>query len=300
MARTIAEIKKTITDAWLTDETLCSLYGNRWRADGSAVWGDVFSKVSVENLIAYVVASAHYVFEVLMDAHMADIHEVISHRAHTLAWYRDKALAFQYGCELSEDYAEYDNDGRDEREIEESRIVKKCSCETVRTAYPTILVKASKADGVLSYDELQSFTRYMREISDAGVDVKVRSLAPDRVSLRMKIWYDPLVVSSEGMLLDKSAQQTVAKLAVDGYLGDLKYNGALYVGHLEQAIMRQRGVKMCKVIEGRAEFADGSVASIYDVYVPYSGAMTYIEEEGYYSTEYVNFEDTYMTSEENV
>lgn len=299
MARTIAEIKKTITDAWLSDEALCDLYGNRWRTDGTARWDAVFSKVSLENLMAYVVASAHHVFEVLMDAHMSDVQETISHRAHTLTWYRDKALAFQFGFPLSEDYAEYDNTGIKDSEVEESRIVKKCSCETLNTVYPTILVKAGKEAGVLEGEELEAFTRYMEEVSDAGVKVTVRSELPDRIALRMKIWYDPLVVSSEGLLLDRAESSTVGKTAVGRYLGDLKYNGALYVGHLEQAIMQQRGVKMCRIEGGKATFGGGSVAYVSDVYHPYSGAMAYDEADDgeYYVTEYINFEDTFKAEE---
>ena len=296
MARTIADIKKDITDAFLADETLCGLYGNRWRTDGSARWGEVFSRVSIENIFAYIFAAAHHVFEVLMDAHWEDVNEVISHRAHTLTWYRDKAPEFRYGQALTDDYAEYSDEGLSDTEIERMRIVKKCSCTTAESNTPTILVKVAKEDRPLDTVELESFTSYMRELADAGISLTIRSLWPDEVGFSMKIWYDPLVVDESGKYLDGSSADHIAKIAVDKHLSSLPYNGALYPRLLEQYIMQQRGVKMCKIVSGRAWYeVDGApdTVEIGDTYIPYSGAMVYNDVTEAGQVEYINFQTTY-------
>lgn len=296
MARTIAEIKKEMTDAFLADERLCERYGNRWDAHAPTVWEETFSAVSIENLIIYVVACSFYLFERLMDAHWEDVNEVISHRAHTLTWYRDKALEYRYGQQLTDDYAEYSDEDLTDTEIERMRIVKKCSCTTAESNTPTILVKVAKEDRPLDTVELESFTAYMREIADAGISLTIRSLWPDEVGFSMKIWYDPLVVDESGKYLDGSSSEHIAKLAVDKHLSSLPYNGALYPRLLEQYIMQQRGVKMCKIVSGRAWYeVDGApdTVEIGDTYIPYSGAMVYNDVTEAGQVEYINFQTTY-------
>lgn len=289
MARTIAEIKKEMTDAFLANEDLKQKYG----FDPTKTWETQFSRVSIENLLMFVVASSIHVLERLFDTHLAEVDSIISKRAHTLNWYRNKALAWQKGCELDTDIAEYDNSGMTDEEVAATQVVKKCSCEVVSANYPTILVKAAKADGTLDSEELEQFTAYMTAIADAGVRVQTRSAAADHLYIKLRIWYDPLVVNSAGYLINGSNGKTVAENGVEGYLANLPYNGVYYPQLLEQYLMGQQGIKMARVVVTMAITAGGVPAGIEDKYQPYSGALVYDQTVPYYGTEYINFNTTY-------
>ena len=289
MARTIAEIKKEMTDAFLGSEELRQKYG----FDPTKTWETQFSKVSIENILLYIVASSIYVLERLFDVHLDEVDSIISKRAHTLNWYRNKALDWQKGRELDTDIAEYDNSGMTDEEVEATKVVKKCSCEVVSANYPTILVKAAKADGVLTTAELEQFTAYMTAIADAGVRVQTRSEEADRLFIKLRIWYDPLVVNSAGYLINGSNGKTVAENGVEGYLANLPYNGVYYPQLLEQYLMSLQGIKMARVVVTMARTAGGVPAGIDDQYQPYSGALVYDQTDPEYGTEYINFNTTY-------
>lgn len=172
-------------------------------------------------------------------------------------------------------------------------MVKKCSCEVVEANYPTVLVKASKEDGPLTSEELELFTAYMTAIADAGVRVQTRSVAADHLFVKLRIWYDPLVVDSSGYLINGSNGKTVAENGVNAYLANLPYNGVYYPQLLEQYLMTLQGVKMARVVVTMARTAGGVPAGIDDQYQPYSGALVYDQTVPYYGTEYINFNTTY-------
>ena len=52
MARTVAEIKKTMTDAFMADATIREKYG----LNESSTWNGSFSSVSLENIIFFIVS----------------------------------------------------------------------------------------------------------------------------------------------------------------------------------------------------------------------------------------------------
>ena len=62
MARTIAEIKKTMTDAFMEESAVREMYGLKT----GDTFGGSFSKVSLENILFYIVAACCHFMEVLL------------------------------------------------------------------------------------------------------------------------------------------------------------------------------------------------------------------------------------------
>ena len=62
MARTIAQIKTELTEAFMTDSTLQTKYGF---SEGDS-FDSRFSKVSIESLLLYIVATAIWTLEKLI------------------------------------------------------------------------------------------------------------------------------------------------------------------------------------------------------------------------------------------
>ena len=145
MARTIAEIKAEIASAYISHETVRSTYG----LDESASFDKVFSPISVESVLFYVVASCVWVLEQLFDRHTAEVGQRIENlRPHTLRWYVSKTLAYMHNFKLvqtdgvvSADY--YDTTGLSESEIEAKKIVKYAVATENNTE---VVIKVAKAN----------------------------------------------------------------------------------------------------------------------------------------------------------
>ena len=148
MARTIAEIKAEIGAAYVSHETVRSAYG----LDENASFDKVFSPISVESILFYVVAASIWALEQLFDRHTAEVERRIEElRPHTLRWYVSKALGYMHNYKLvqtdgvvSADY--YDTTGLSEGDIAAKKIIK-YAVATETNAQVIIKVAKAKADG---------------------------------------------------------------------------------------------------------------------------------------------------------
>ena len=97
MARTIAEIKKEMTDAYISNSIIRDIYG----ITGDADFDSVFSPVSIESTLFYIFAATAHVIEQMFDQFKTDVEERIdANIIPTVRWYHSSALAFQYGDPL--------------------------------------------------------------------------------------------------------------------------------------------------------------------------------------------------------
>ena len=62
MARSVAEIKKTMTDAFMADATIREKYG----LSVNDTFSSKFSSVTIENILFFIVAACCHVLEVLL------------------------------------------------------------------------------------------------------------------------------------------------------------------------------------------------------------------------------------------
>ena len=177
MARTIEEIKKSMTDQFLSDETLRQAYG----ITGDVTWESTFSKVSVENMLMYVVAFVAHTLEVMMDAFRKDVDTQIAQNiVPTVRWYHTQAVAFQYGDQLvyNEEHGHFEYPEVNE----DKKLVKDCAVKD-RVGSIQVLVSGDSngVPTVLSNDVLSAFKSYMNQVKVAGVILDVKSLAADGV-----------------------------------------------------------------------------------------------------------------------
>ena len=70
MARTVSEIKKTMTDAFMADANIREKYGLK---EGDT-WNRCFSSVSLENIIFFIVAACSHVLEAIFEQYLSLIH----------------------------------------------------------------------------------------------------------------------------------------------------------------------------------------------------------------------------------
>nr|DAQ00546.1 MAG TPA: hypothetical protein [Caudoviricetes sp.] len=264
MARTIQEIQELIYQAKTQEPALNEL--------NSA------SKVAIWRLWVYIISVAIWSLEKLFDLHRTDIDKRLAELTpHTARWYRNKALAFQYGFDLLPDSDKFNNTGHTEEQIEASKIVKYSA--VVESEDGRLIVKiATESDGRLlpiTEDQHNAFKGYIAEIKDAGVRATVINYLPDKLVLNLDVYYDPLILDSNGM--DILSAKLPVKETIEIYLKNLPFNGELIVAHLVDALQAVNGVKIPHLKEVTTAWIDpntrgyGSFENINVSQIPYSG-----------------------------
>ena len=235
MARTTAEIKKTMTDAFMENEDIRSLYDLN---EGDA-FADKFSNVSIENIIFFIVAACCHVLETLFDYYRAEIEDRI--KASVVAsvpWYHRMALAFQYGDSI----ILKDNYQWGYAETNESRQVVRYAAVRDRGTSVQILVSGD-SDGQpvpLSNDVLTVFKHYMNSVKPAGIILNISSCASNSLSIAARITIDPLVLTTEGTSIADGTKPV--ENAITQYLKNIVYGGNFNKTRLVDAIQSVPGV----------------------------------------------------------
>ena len=237
MARTVAEIKKTMTDAFMADATIREKYGLK---EGST-WNGSFSSVSLENIIFFIVAACCHVLESIFELYIKDVDEKISMAVvASVPWYYKMAKAFQYGDQLvlNETTQQYGY-----AIIDESKQVVKYAAVRDRGTSVQILVSGDK-NGMpvaLSNDVLTVFKQYMNRVKVAGVVLNISSKESDKLSISATISVDSLVIDENGVKLSDGTMPI--EEAIENHLKDIQYGGTFNKTKLISAILSVDGVE---------------------------------------------------------
>lgn len=237
MARTVAEIKKQMTDAFMADATIREKYGLR---EGDT-WSGSFSSVSLESIMFFIVAACCHVLEVVFEEYVKVVDDKVSMAVvASVPWYYKMAKAFQYGDSLvlNEDTQQYGY-----ATIDESKQVVKYAAVRDRGTSVQILVSGEK-DGkpvALSNSVLTVFKEYMNRVKVAGVVLNISSKESDKLSISATISVDPLVIDENGVKLSDGTKPI--EEAIENHLKDIQYGGTFNKTKLINAILSVDGVE---------------------------------------------------------
>lgn len=269
MARTITEIHAEITSTLVNELAAVEITIN------PATW----SKTNLLRLITYIIAVCQWTVEQLQDIHKAEVNDLIAQKKpHSLRWYAEKAKAFQYGDNLVPEQDYYNNTGIPDDEIEASKIVKYAAVVRQRRANGRIFlrIKVATSSGAdlarLSEEQLNSLREYFDRIADAGVDIEIDSLNADRLKLKLKIFYNPLILGSSGSRLDSTDNEPVPN-AIRNYLQNLPFNGLFVLAHLVDALQAVEGIEIPHLLECYTSYGSLPLTSVDVEYVPDSGYL---------------------------
>ncbi|WP_392419414.1 nucleotidyltransferase [Capnocytophaga canis] len=257
MARSIEDIQEQIYQAKASEPALNELNST--------------SKTAIWRLMIYIVSVAIWTLEKLFDLHKKEVDEMLSElKPHTARWYRNKALAFQYGFDLLPDSDHFDNRGSSEDTIASSKIITYSAVVESKNEGRLIVKIATEQGGELqpiTDQQKNAFETYLSEIKDAGVRLSVVNHPPDVLRLKMKIVYDPLVLDANGQsILDATKP---VEDAIKTYLKNLPFDGELVLAHLVDALQQVKGVKVphlilaeSKNVKSNGEYGDFEVIEI--------------------------------------
>ena len=254
--RTIAEIKESMTQAFMQNEEAAKL----WGFTVGDKWSTVMGRMSVENVLFYIVAVCCYVVESLMAMHKSEVEAIVATRMpHTAKWYRDKTLAFLYGKDLIDGTDEYATDGMSEEEIEKMRVVKHAvAVEDMKSGVLVIKVAGEDGDGKrqpLKDYQNDKLKAYLGEVKDAGVRIEIVNALPGLFSLQANVYYDAL---HDGDIVKTNCTQAIVE-----YVENLEFNGILSRNGIEDSLRGINGVEMVQLgdvlIDESADAPEGQV-----------------------------------------
>lgn len=248
MARTIAEIKDSMTADLMRNPDVARAYG----FETGAAFSSHFSKVSVESLLFYIVACAMWVLENLFDQHRRDVEQrievIIPHRP---KWYRDKVLGFMKDKTLVPDTDHYDTEGMSDGDIEAARVVKYAAASENADASILTIKVAGEVGGVrqpLDADTEIQLLAYIGEIKDAGVRVNLVNQTADVFHCEVDVYYD-------AMLLPETVE-TQCRETIRNYIENLPFNGEYSNMALVDELQKIEGVRIVEM-SGATTEVDG-------------------------------------------
>ena len=235
--RSIADIKRDITDSFIRNEAVAEKYG----LDSGKTFEEQFRPTSVESVLFYAVAVAVQTLERLFDVHRSEVEQaLLTKTPHTARWYRDKVLRFQHpnrGLEPETD--RYDNAGLSPEDITALEVVKYCA---VGEADGALLVKVAKGEPgarePLSGEEAVALEAYLAAIRDAGVRVNLVNLSADAIAVTVEIYYSPLLLSPSAKPVEEALKR---------YVSNLEFNGALSATRLVDVMQAVPGVELVNI-----------------------------------------------------
>lgn len=266
MARTITQIQDDIINRIAGTTELAQLNSS--------------SKVAVWRLWTYIVAVSIWALENLFDLHKSEVTTMINEKApHSLRWYANKARAFQYGSELAYEADYYDNTALTEDQVAEQQIIAFSAVVEQAKGLRLKVARIVENDlNALDAQQLESFSTYMNRIKDAGVTpLIIESLPPDSLKLELVIYYNPLVLGSDGSRLDGTNPDPVGN-RVREYLKNLPFNGTLVLAYLVDALQQVDGVVIPHIVHAEAKYGELPYTAFDVKYNPDAGYLRIVKD----------------------
>ena len=235
---------------------------------------DNTSKAANFNLWAYIVAFAMCVLDNLFDGHRTVVDaDIAALKPHSVQWYQTLALSFQYGQDTIPGTDQYANTGLTADQVAAQKIIAQAAVTEIDGSLRAKVVKLVNGDyAELTGDELAAHTAFMNKQKDAGVKIIDQSLPPDGLKLTLDIFYDALILKSDGSRIDGRAATPVPD-AISAYLKNLKFNGEYANTRLTDQLQLVDGVMLPVIKLAQAQYGGFAYTNIDEVYIPDGGYL---------------------------
>lgn len=266
MARTIKEIANGMKVEFVMNETLCENFeltydANRLDADCVAYYDEHFSAVSVETCLIYIVAICAAALEHMMDWFKEDVDEIVANERYGhKGWYEKVAKKFSY---------------IDANTHDEVFPITHASCEEMNFGVKLKVAKGEpgnmeplEQDTTAQTDEYRAFKTYISRVKPAGMPIVVVSIPPDELSVKLVVYYDPIVFLNGDV-------DTAVKDTITSYLQSIEFNGVFTTMEMVDALQQVDGFNIVEVTAVQAKHGGNTYANIenHTRYVPVSGYM---------------------------
>ena len=235
------------------------------------------SKVAVWRLMYWVVAVSSFALQSLMDIFKSEVETIaLNAVTGTLRWYVVMSKAFQNGYDLTwTDNLKWEYTDTSTADAVAAKIVTQASANETNSE---LIIKCAKGESgslePLSTAELASFTSYIDDIKFAGTVTTIINEAALELDFSLTVTYDPLVLSSAGLLIRDGVTYPVT-VASEAYLQGIPFNSEFKVMSFIDAIQVAEGVEnvvisACDIVSP----ATNLLTIATQTYTPRSGYMT--------------------------
>lgn len=240
MARTISDIRRLMTDAFVANEDVVKAYD----LSPSKTYDEQFSKVSLETLLFWAFSAGIFKLETIYDDHRKEVIDLIAaSEPHTLFWYSNRAKSYLHGFSLKPYSDEFNTAGASDDDLAKAHIVRYAvASEYQDTVYLKVAgVDEAGAPVVLSESVLSGIRSYIAQIKDAGVAVRVISAPGDDLDLNLDIYMQPSLLLDTG-LPSEDRQREIRKV-VERNTTSLPFDGVFRPSDLVVALSQVSGVE---------------------------------------------------------
>lgn len=271
---TITELKKQITDKFMSTPELVAAYG----LDVGKTFDEQFSKVSFESILFYVVAFCHkLVYDVIGIFRKEQQDAIDSAYIANNRWYHTQMLSYRAGNELLYDELTHkwdysanviesvvptltyvavpdvdkiDPQGRTIVEIK----VAKADKSPLTVAVPVITPTTDLTNVDIVDSEILACWKYIQKVKPAGVRVHLISATADIIQFNdgtennkgITIFYNPMLMKSTGELLATPGVFPVED-AINAYINSIIYGGKFNQNKCIDVIQAAMGVVDCYI-----------------------------------------------------
>ncbi|KAB8153433.1 hypothetical protein EZY14_009375 [Kordia sp. TARA_039_SRF] len=260
MARSINEIQESLLQAKEQASELSALEVLTESELNTLENVNTTSKVALWRLWLYIQAVGIWILEKLLDITKDEIIKVNDEKQiHNREWYRNQALNFQLGYDLDELTRAYDNSNLDTDQIAGSKIIKHASIvKRVTQGRGSVIVKVATEDGdgeriPLNQIQMEAFTDYMNEITDAGTIIIPQSGVADDIKMEIDVYFDPEIMSNTGQLLDGSSETPVVD-SINEFLRSINFNGIYIKTENKLELEKVSGVKYAVIKSASSKY----------------------------------------------
>lgn len=241
------------------------------------------SKFSIWRLMFYVMSFCVWSLENIWDKFQDLINSTIAALTpHSLRWYRSQALAFQYGFNLIPETDQFDNTGKTDDEIDQSKVVKYSAVnESVIDGRRVLLVKIAGVDSsgnLIQLPALQetAFTAYMENVKDAGNQIVIYNRLADLLITQVDVYYNPLILDENGNRLDGLAGKPLED-AAKSYLLQLPFNGEFSNAAFIDTLQNAYGVDNKNVFlrSVQRKIGDNQYQAVANTFIPDAGYVRF-------------------------
>lgn len=266
-----------MTEAFIKNADVINKYG----LDPNKTFEEQFSKVSIESILFYVFAACVWFHESIVEAHKADVYKQIDEmKPHSLRWYRNKALAFQFGHKLVDETDQYNNENISETDIEKSKVVKYCAVSEAKDASILYIKVAGENEGKrspISPEQENALRTYFQEVKDAGVYIELINRPADKLKLELTVYYDPMTLGQDGNATDGTPEPV--RTAVKNYVENLPFNGEYRNVDLIDVLQNVPGIEIPELISAQSKYGTFDFKPFVAKIQPDAGYFTFESEE---------------------
>lgn len=231
------------------------------------------SKVGVWRLFVWIISTRISELQTLFQQHK----NIVEKRSKELVlgnlqWYQKISKEFQFGYQLvwNANTLQYEYASEDIS----SRIVKLASANE-GVNYKIIVKTAGLQGGTpiqLTSPQLTALNAYLNKRKFAGVKITAVSRPADLFKVDLKVYYDPLVLASDGSLLSDSSTFPVEE-SINNYLKNLPFDGVFSVTEMIDQLQMVDGVINPMFLNAAAKYGSFSYQPINDYYSANGGYL---------------------------